>query len=357
MAAINWTVEPQQLETALKQFTGQRIVVLGDLMLDRYLWGAVTRISPEAPVPIVEVGRETVRLGGAANVAANVRTLGGEPALIGTVGDDRGAAELRAAMTTAGIRDDRLVTCAERPTTRKTRVVAHNQQVVRVDQEDASPVTGPAATRLLRTLDAVLDDAGALVISDYGKGVITRELLVEVLGRCADAAIPVCVDPKESHFDTYHPVSVLTPNLLEAGGAMGRRIVDDDVLEEVGYGLLERLGSAAVLITRGDRGMSLFEADDRHTHFPAVAQEVFDVTGAGDTVITAYAVALAAGASHQLAAAIANHAAGLVVREIGTATTTVAEIRQSFRTTGELPPAGGGDPAASSLADGQLPGD
>jgi D-beta-D-heptose 7-phosphate kinase/D-beta-D-heptose 1-phosphate adenosyltransferase len=336
MTKTTWNLDPARLEDTLTGFRDRRVVVLGDVMLDRYLWGAVSRISPEAPVPIVEVDRETVRLGGAANVAANLQALGAEPVLIGLVGDDRGAVELREAMSEHGISDASLVVDRKRPTTRKTRVVAHNQQVVRVDQERADDVGGEVIARLVDELERVLDDVGALVISDYGKGVVTRTLLGEVLDRCAVADLPVCVDPKESHFDAYRRVSVITPNLLEAGGAMGRRIVDDTVLEEVGFGLLERLESPAVLITRSERGMSLFERGGLHTHFPAVAQEVYDVTGAGDTVVGTYALALAAGADHKLAAAIANHAAGLVVREVGTATATVAEIRDSFAAAGEL---------------------
>jgi D-beta-D-heptose 7-phosphate kinase/D-beta-D-heptose 1-phosphate adenosyltransferase len=331
MVATSWTPEPDELDRILDRFVGRHVVVLGDVMLDRYLWGAVRRISPEAPVPVVEVDRESVRLGGAANVAANVEALGARASLLGVVGEDAGAAELRAAMRAAAIEDRWLVADRSRPTTLKTRVVAHHQQVVRVDQEAVADIGSEVAGGLLAQLESRLADAGALVISDYGKGAITGPLLVEVLARCAAAGVPVCVDPKESHFDSYRPVSVLTPNLLEAGNAMGHRVTDQASLETVGFGLLERLGAPAVLVTRGERGMSLFEPGGRHTHFPAVAQEVYDVTGAGDTVVSAYAVALAAGASHRLAAAISNHAASRVILEIGTATTTIEAIRGSIR--------------------------
>lgn len=329
MAALEAHIPHPRIEAALSSFAGQRIVVLGDVMLDRYLWGAVRRISPEAPVPIVEVNRETVRLGGAANVADNVLALGGVPVLVGVTGADATAAALRAALAARGLAADHLVADDSRRTTQKTRIIAHHQQVVRADQEDIQPIPPPVAAALEREISAALPGAGALVISDYGKGVIERDLLLAVLDRAAAARVPVCVDPKESHFDAYRAVSVITPNLVEAGNAYGRRIADEKGLEEVGFGLLKRLGCGAVLITRSEQGMSLFEPPAEHTHFPTVAQEVYDVTGAGDTVVATFALALAAGADRKVASLIANHAAGLVIREIGTATTTVAALRDS----------------------------
>lgn len=330
MGAHRIAIPRQQIDAVLGRLSGQRVVVLGDVMLDRYLWGAVRRISPEAPVPIVEVNRETVRLGGAANVADNVHALGGIPVLVGVTGNDATAAELGAALVARGLAADHLQADATRRTTLKTRIIAHHQQVVRADQEDVAPIPPAIAAALEREIAAALPGAGALVISDYGKGVIERELLVAVLARAAAAGVPVCVDPKESHFDAYRAVSVITPNLTEAGNAWGRRITDERGLEEVGFGLLARLGCGAVLITRSEQGMSLFEPPAEHTHFPTVAQDVYDVTGAGDTVVAAFALALAAGADRKVASLIANHAAGLVIREIGTATTTVAALRESL---------------------------
>jgi D-beta-D-heptose 7-phosphate kinase/D-beta-D-heptose 1-phosphate adenosyltransferase len=334
MTAQQPTIPRARVEAALERFRGQRVLVVGDVMLDRYLWGRVSRISPEAPVPIVEVSRETVRLGGAANVADNVRALGGEAVLIGVVGEDRPGEELRAALAERGLGGGALVADPGRRTTQKTRIIAHHQQVVRADQEDATPVGAAVAAALERRVEAALPGAGAMVISDYGKGVIERELLVAVLARAEAAGVPVCVDPKESHFDAYGKASVITPNLTEAGNACGRRIVNEAGLEEVGFGLLARLGCPAVLITRGEQGMSLFERPREHTHFPTVAQEVYDVTGAGDTVVAAFAMALAAGADPKLAALISNHAAGLVIREVGTAATTVEAVRASFARNG-----------------------
>jgi D-beta-D-heptose 7-phosphate kinase/D-beta-D-heptose 1-phosphate adenosyltransferase len=335
MTAKEATIPRERVEETLGRFRGQRVLVVGDVMLDRYLWGTVTRISPEAPVPVVAVSGETVRLGGAANVAGNIRSMSGEPLLIGVVGKDRTAEELAGALDGQGIPSDMLVVDRNRRTTQKTRIIAHHQQVVRADQEDTIPLD-PAATALLQSQveSALAAKPGAMIISDYGKGVISRELLVPVLERAKALGVPVCVDPKESHFDAYQQASVITPNLIEAGNAYGRRIENEASLEEVGFGLLERLGCPAVLITRGEQGMSLFQAPRQHTHFPTVAQDVYDVTGAGDTVVAAFAMALAAGADPQVAAHISNHAAGLVIRELGTASTTVAAVLGSFARNG-----------------------
>jgi D-beta-D-heptose 7-phosphate kinase/D-beta-D-heptose 1-phosphate adenosyltransferase len=285
-------------------------------------------------VPVVEVSRETVRLGGAANVAANVRSLGGAPALIGVVGADAAGEGLLGALAAQGLGAEHLIPVAGRPTTQKTRIIAHHQQVVRADQEDPSPLPEPAREALRARVLEALAGAGALIISDYGKGVIDRDLLLAVLAAAAERHVPVCVDPKESHFDAYGHATVITPNLTEAGGAYGRRITDEAALEEVGFGLLRRLGCGAVLITRSEQGMSLFELPAEHTHFPTVAQDVYDVTGAGDTVVATLAIALAAGADLKLATLVSNHAAGLVIREIGTASTTVGALRQSLTPNG-----------------------
>ena len=337
MAAKAVKIPQAVADAALEKFRSQRIVVLGDVMVDRYLWGNVRRISPEAPVPIVEVNQETMRLGGAANVAANVRALGGEPILIGVVGEDAPAEGLRGALGALGIRAEALVVERGRQTTQKTRIIAHHQQVVRADQEDVSPLSAPVAAAVGERVLKSLAGAGALIVSDYGKGVIERELLLKVMAAATQRGVPVCVDPKESHFDAYRHASIITPNLIEAGNAFGRRIVSDEVLEEVGFGLLARFGCEAVLITRSERGMSLFEPPAEHSHFPTVAQEVYDVTGAGDTVVATFAMAAAAGADRKTSALIANHAAGLVIRELGTASTTVSAIRESLSLNGSWP--------------------
>jgi len=314
----------------LGRFAGRRVAVLGDVMLDRYLWGQVDRISPEAPVPIVEVERETVSLGGAGNVAANLAALGAVPALIGLVGEDDDGRRTQVEFARRGIESRGVVTDLSRRTTVKTRIIAHQQQVVRADVESREDVAGAARGQLLGALEAGVRGAEGLVVSDYGKGVVTRDVLERALELARAAGIPVCVDPKESHFDAYRKVSVITPNVLEAGRAFGRRIVDDESLMAAGWGLRDRLDADAVLITRGAQGMSLFERGGRYTVLPTVAREVFDVTGAGDTVVSVFALALAAGAEFPMAAHLSNHAAGLVIREVGTATCTADELRASL---------------------------
>ena len=319
------------LEATIERFRGHRIAVLGDCMVDRYLWGRVDRISPEAPVPVVEIERETFTLGGAGNVAANLRSLGAEPVLLATVGDDPEAAALRDALERRGISTQHLVTDPARPTTVKTRIVAHSQQVVRADRESRADLADGALERMLAAIDAALERCEGLVISDYGKGVVNARTLERALAKARDRNLSVSVDPKESHIDAYRGVGVLTPNQHEAGWVQGRRVVDETSLMDVGWGLQKRLDAQAVLVTRGAEGMSLFERGGRYTHLPTVAREVFDVTGAGDTVVSVVALALAAGADLVTACALANHAAGLVIREVGTATCTPEELRASLR--------------------------
>lgn len=310
------------LRSRISRFSGRRVAVLGDVMLDRYLWGHVERISPEAPVPVVEIERETTSLGGAGNVAVNLSSLGAQPVLIAAVGEDAIGAELRETFATRGVPARAVVGDPARPTTVKTRLIAHSQQVVRFDHESRADLAGVALERLLAALEKELPGCEALVISDYGKGVIQPATLERALELARGRRIPVCVDPKESHIDHYRGVGILTPNQHEAGWAQGRRVVDEASLLEVGWGLQRRLDAEAVLVTRGPQGMSLFEKGGRLTHLPTVAREVYDVTGAGDTVASVVALALAAGADYPTACYLANHAAGIVIREVGTATCT-----------------------------------
>jgi D-beta-D-heptose 7-phosphate kinase/D-beta-D-heptose 1-phosphate adenosyltransferase len=324
----------QQLESWIDRFAGRRIAVLGDCMLDRYQWGHVDRISPEAPVPVVEIERENFTLGGAGNVAANLRALGAEPLLLSVTGDDPDGATLRTALEERGIRASQLVVDPGRPTTVKTRIIAHAQQVARTDRESRADLAGRPLEALLDTLSRELPLCHGLVISDYGKGVVNAATLGRALPIAHQHKLAVSVDPKESHIDAYRGVSILTPNQLEAGWAQGRRVVDEASLLEVGWGLQQRLDAQAVLVTRGPQGMSLFEKGGRYTHIPTVAREVFDVTGAGDTVVSVVALALAAGADMVSACALSNHAAGLVIREVGTATCTPEQLRSSLRESG-----------------------
>jgi D-glycero-beta-D-manno-heptose-7-phosphate kinase len=319
-----------RLAEILARFPGQRVLVLGDLMLDRYLWGDTGRISPEAPVPVIEAREETIRLGGAANVANNIQALGGEAMLVGVTGADSFAQELVRLLRERRISAGWLVADRVRHTTTKTRILARHQQVVRVDREDSTEISGDVLDSTLDRALAALEKATACVISDYGKGVVTRGLLAPILAEAKQRGIPVCVDPKETHFFAYRGVAVITPNLVEAGAAYGRRLRDLPTILAAGRYLREELDCESVLITRGDQGMTLFNRKGPVVHFPAVATEVFDVTGAGDTVVSAFAMALSAGAEAVEATAISNHAGGLVIREVGTSVTTVEALQHSL---------------------------
>jgi D-glycero-beta-D-manno-heptose-7-phosphate kinase len=318
------------LRAVIARFAGRRILVLGDLMLDRYLWGRVDRISPEAPVPVVEVERESFALGGAGNVAANLQALGAEPVLVGAVGEDDDGQRLMETLGRRGVATGSVVRDATRPTTVKTRIIAHAQQVVRADRESRADLDGPALAALAGRLEAEVDRCEGIIVSDYGKGVITQGSLERTLGLARARKLTVSVDPKESHIDAYRGVSILTPNQHEAGYVQGRRVTDDASLADVGWGLQKRLDAEAVLVTRGPDGMSLFERGGRYTHLPTVAREVYDVTGAGDTVVSVVALALAAGADYPTASYLSNHAAGVVIREVGTAACTPAQLEASL---------------------------
>jgi D-beta-D-heptose 7-phosphate kinase/D-beta-D-heptose 1-phosphate adenosyltransferase len=308
---------------------GRRILVLGDVMLDEFVWGHVTRISPEAPVPVVRVTSETFHLGGAGNVAANVRALGGGAVLAGAVGEDAAGGRVREALAAAGVEPRLAALGGGRPTTVKTRIVAHSQQVVRADREDASDLPARAEAALVEAVRGEIASCAALVISDYQKGVVTAPLLRRVLPLAR--RVPVLVDPKVRHFRLYRGVTVVTPNLLETEQVTGLPIHGPAQLLAAGRRVLSLLGCRAVLVTRGEQGMSLFERGRPPMHVPAAAREVFDVTGAGDTVVATMALALAAGASLPEAAVLANCAAGVVVGKVGTAQATPRELLAAAR--------------------------
>lgn len=295
------------------------VLVYGDVMIDQYLWGKVDRISPEAPVPVVEVESETLQLGGAANVARNISALGCNVELVGLVGDDDNATRLKHLLEREGIRNCKLVSDQKRPTTVKTRVIAHNQQVVRADRESRAEIDGYTENEMVSYIESRLPESQCLLISDYGKGVITLPLLQRIVPLARKRNRFIAVDPKESHFRNYRQVSVITPNEHEAAFAAGQRIRDDDSLQAVGWGLLKELELDSILVTLGARGMALFEQDGSFNHLPTVAKKVYDVTGAGDTVIAVLTAMMAAGASRLEAAFVANQAAGIVVGYIGTA--------------------------------------
>jgi D-beta-D-heptose 7-phosphate kinase/D-beta-D-heptose 1-phosphate adenosyltransferase len=312
--------------TLLRAMRSRRILVLGDVMLDEFLWGKVARISPEAPVPVVEIARESFHVGGAGNVARNVRSLGGAAILAGVVGRDRAAARVREELRAAGVEDALLEASDGRPTTLKTRIIANHQQVCRADRELADDIGPGVEDALLARIRAPLRTCNAVIVSDYQKGVVTRRVMRGVVAAARRRRIPVLVDPKVRHFAFYRGASLVTPNQAEAEQATGMRVRTDGDLRNVGECLLRALRCDAALITRGEHGMSLFERGRRPVHIATAAREVFDVTGAGDTVIATLTLALSAGAKLAEAAALANEAAGVVVAKLGTATATSDEI-------------------------------
>jgi D-beta-D-heptose 7-phosphate kinase/D-beta-D-heptose 1-phosphate adenosyltransferase len=312
----------------LNEFKKKKILVIGDLILDRYIWGKVNRISPEAPVPIVEVTGENFLLGGATNVANNIAALGGNASIVGVAGNDRGGGILKKMLEERGIQCDGIF-WSSRPTTVKTRVIAHSQQMVRFDREDRNRVDGKVLKELLHYIRSKIPEHDAVIISDYKKGVISSELVREVLRHARPKHIFVSVDPKVGHFHCYKNVSLITPNVTEASIASGIEIRDEKSLLNAGRALLRKIACDAVLITRGEHGMSLFRKD-KVVHIPTVAKNVYDVTGAGDTVIATFTIAYAAGANMEESAVIANHAAGIVVGEVGTAVVSPDQLKKSL---------------------------
>jgi D-beta-D-heptose 7-phosphate kinase/D-beta-D-heptose 1-phosphate adenosyltransferase len=321
----------QRVKEILHTTTERRLVVLGDVMLDEFVWGEVTRISPEAPVPVVDIRRESVHLGGAANVLANLLALGANATVIGVTGDDGGGDRLRAALRESNRKqtDDFLVIDKSRPSTIKTRIIAHSQLVVRADREMRSPVEGEVEEKIVAKLKDALPGADALIVSDYDKGVVTRRILKEVLP-LAYERMPVLIDPKIRNFDSYRPATLVTPNHHEALRLTNLEENSDSSLFQAARAIRERLACDSVLITRGDRGMLLLEGGHDPVYVETAAREVYDVTGAGDTVIATLGVALASGATMLEAATLANHAAGIVVGKIGTATASSDELIASF---------------------------
>jgi D-beta-D-heptose 7-phosphate kinase/D-beta-D-heptose 1-phosphate adenosyltransferase len=307
------------------------VVVLGDVMLDEFLWGDVTRISPEAPVPVVDIRRESTHLGGAANVLANLLALGAQACVIGVIGNDFAGERIRSSVSDKSARqtDGLLIADNQRQTTIKTRIVARNQMIVRADREHRTPVNAQTEDQIIAAVKAAMVSAQALVISDYDKGVVTPRILSEVLP-AAYGRMPVLIDPKIRNFDSYRPATLVTPNHHEALRLANLEEDSDGALQTAARMIRERLACDAVLITRGDRGMMLFEGARDPVHVETAAREVYDVTGAGDTVIATLAAALAAGASMTEAAVLANQAAGIVVGKLGTATASAGEVLSSI---------------------------
>ncbi len=318
------------LKRAVANFKQARILVLGDLILDEFIWGKVSRISPEAPVPVVWVNSESFMPGGAANVANNIHALGAMVYVCGAIGADERGRILTDELRRKNIDVEGIVIDNERPTTLKTRVIAHHQQVVRIDREKLEEVDDNIIGQVLTFLREKLCDIDALLIEDYGKGLIVPRLLQEAISLAQKHKKIITVDPKENHFSFYQGVDLITPNHYEAAMAAGKEIKTEQDLEEAGRSLLAKQKARAVLITLGEDGMRLFEHKNKSVHIPTVAQDVYDVSGAGDTVISAATTALAGGASMLEAAHISNYAAGIVVGKVGVTVATQEELLEKL---------------------------
>jgi rfaE bifunctional protein kinase chain/domain len=321
----------QRAAELLRNAGGRSIVVYGDVMLDEFVWGDVTRISPEAPVPVVDIRRESVHLGGAANVLANLVALGVRASVYGVTGDDAAAERLRGELKRTGADFQTLIIDESRPTTLKTRIIAHSQLVVRADRERRDHVGAETEGRIIEALEKALPEADAFLVSDYDKGAVTPRVLAEILPLAYDRGVPVLIDPKIRNFDAYRPATLVTPNHHEALRLTNLDDHEDEGLKRAAQRIRERLGCESVLITRGERGLMLLESGHEPVYVATVAREVYDVTGAGDTVIATLASALTGGASMLEAAILANHAAGIVVAKVGTATASAEELVHSIQ--------------------------
>ncbi|WP_319469920.1 D-glycero-beta-D-manno-heptose-7-phosphate kinase [uncultured Pseudodesulfovibrio sp.] len=324
-----------QIHEAIGSLKGQKVMIVGDLMLDHYMMGGVDRISPEAPVPVVRVEKESSLLGGAGNVARNITALGGEAVLVSLIGNDEDGEKLNRLCDEAGIRT-RLIRDSERPTTKKTRIIASNQQVVRVDQEHAAPLDQRELDELFSFLEPAVNEYPVIILSDYGKGFICQAFMdrfMALLDTCEKRPL-VLVDPKTVNYDLYKGVDLLTPNTKEAGEGAGFPVKEQSSVLRAGQALFDRLQCNNLLITMSGDGMALFEGRETVRHIPTFARKVFDVTGAGDTVIATVALALSSGLDLLTACTLANYAAGVVVAQVGAATATPDDL---FEVIEELP--------------------
>ena len=311
------TFTSSRLQTLFEDLAGKRVAVVGDLMLDRYYWGSVARISPEAPGPVVEVESESTRLGGAANVANNIACLGGTPLMVGVTGDDEAGKTLRGIASEGGFPGEGILVDSSRPTTVKTRVIAHHQHVVRVDREVKHEINEVIQGKILDVLRRNAGSLDAIIVEDYNKGVIVKSLIHELVQFAKKQRMIITVDPKFNNFFEYKNVTVFKPNRKETEEALGVRLHNQASVDRAGQALIEHLGAENVLLTMGEQGMTLFETGGAITHVPTTARKVADVSGAGDTVISTLTMALAAGATIQEASMLANFAGGIVCGEVG----------------------------------------
>ena len=312
-------IEEVKLRNILENMKSKTIMVIGDIMLDHYIWGKVDRISPEAPVPVVEVQEERFKLGGAGNVANNLLGLGARVLIGGVRGDDPQGTILLDILKEWDIPTDQILTAPDKGTIVKTRIIAHTQQVARIDKENRSFISDAQREKLISAVRDAIDDIDAIIISDYAKGVVSRELIEEIMLIAKNKGVLVCVDPKERNFSFYKKVNVITPNTKELSFGAGIKIENEQDIIEAAHKVKSMLDCEMVLVTRGEHGMSLFDATGETIDIPTTARAVFDVTGAGDTVISCFTLALASGATPREAAIISNVAAGLVVAEVGAA--------------------------------------
>lgn len=324
-------IRTHNLTKVLRRFSQVRVLVIGDLMLDRYIWGKVERISPEAPVPVVRVTRESLHVGGAGNVAANIRALGGSVVACGVVGKDQAGQRLRRELASLGTGIQGVTTNSRVGTTSKTRIIAHSQQVVRLDREESDTLGTQIRAQLRRFVQRHIADFHVVVISDYGKGVVDAELLSLLSTLRTQHGFVYLIDPKRRNFAHYRGATLVKPNREEAGIAAGIEIRTEQDLDNAGAHLLQLWQTEAVLVSRSEEGMSLFKQHGPPQHFPTTTREVFDVTGAGDTVLATCALALGAGATLEEATILANHAAGVVVGKVGTAIVSPAELQATLQ--------------------------
>lgn len=322
-------MDKKKLIKQIEQFKRKNILVVGDVMLDKYIWGEVSRINPEAPVQVVDVIKESFAPGGAANVANNISSLKGNAFIAGIVGDDNAKEILIADLKEKGINTAGLITDEDKPTIQKTRIIGRSQQLLRVDYEKKGYAKDHVEEKILDFISKVIDKIDAIIISDYAKGVVTKKLVKAVVRISKDKNKILVIDPKPKHKEFYKGADLLTPNASEAAEMTGIEEESDHSVRKIGKKLLEQQKSP-VLITRGEKGMSLFEADGEITDIPTRAKEVYDVTGAGDSVVATLAMALASKTSLKEAAFLANYAAGVVVGKVGTSTIAIDELKQSL---------------------------
>lgn len=321
-------LDPIQILNHLTELLSRSIVVIGDMMLDEYHWCTVQRISPEAPVPVCRVQQTTLVPGGAANVAHNLVTLGSTPTLLGVIGNDSAGEKLLKKLEDSGVCASGIIATDQKPTTLKSRIIAHQQHIVRVDQETLTPISVPLRKQLFQRFSSALSHAQAVIISDYGKGGLPPTFLKQLIETATAHQIPVIIDPKGDDYSRYKGATVLTPNFGEFLSAVKKsHLTESEILQE-GLKLIQRLQLDALVITRSEKGMSIILANGKKMDIPTVAKDVFDITGAGDTVLATLSLGISAGWTIQNSAYLANYSAGNVVAKVGTATTTLEEIKQ-----------------------------